>query len=139
MLDEIGELMIDGNLVKENPEINESIRAFYTNLYGNNDEILELNYDQNFFRNVAKISDEDGQQAWSPINLEELTSTLNACKDSAPGPDGIPYSFLKAIWHKMGPALLNAWEHSQKTGVLAPSHKKLLLKLIPKLEKTLRK
>ena len=37
----------------------------------------------------------------------------------------------------MGPILVNAWNHSLQTGKLPPSHRKSILKLIPKIGKDL--
>ena len=64
--------------------------------------------------------------------MEELKNTLDTCAESAPGPDGIPYSFLK---HSIGPALVAAWNHSLSVKELPPSHKVLYLRLIPKAGK----
>ena len=64
--------------------------------------------------------------------------TLDTCEDSSPGPDGIPYSYLKALWHTFGGLIANAWNYSQRTGKLAPSHKSSFLKLIPKAGKELK-
>ena len=55
--------------------------------------------------------------------------------DSSPGPDGIPYSFLKHFWPVIGPIILKAWAYSLEQGVLPPSHKLSYLKLIPKAGK----
>ena len=73
------------------------------------------------------------------ITVQELEKTLKECKDSCPGPDGIPYSILGAIWQNYGPILCEAWNHSLVTGNLPPSHKVSFLKLIPKAGKDLKK
>ena len=57
------------------------------------------------------------------LTLEELTETLKTCADSAPGPDGIPYSYLKRYWDDFGQVILDSWHHSLITGELPPSHK----------------
>ena len=56
-------------------------------------------------------------------------------QDSCPGPDGIPYSYLKVTWEWIGPALLRAWEHSIQTRTLTESHRTSWLRLIPKAGK----
>ena len=73
------------------------------------------------------------------ITLEELTEVLDSCADSAPGPDGIPYSILKHFWQDFGPILIRAWEHSLETKKLPPSHRQSYLRLIPKAGKDLSK
>ena len=64
---------------------------------------------------------------------------MAACRDSAPGPDGIPYSFYKSLWKWMGPLIVEAWKYSTVTGNLCPSHKVSFLKLIPKVGKDSKK
>ena len=41
------------------------------------------------------------------LTLEELSSTIKskAMKDTAPGPDGIPYSVYKKLWEQAGPLI----------------------------------
>ena len=72
------------------------------------------------------------------IDLHELSETLGTSSDSAPGPDGIPYSYYKALWRHAGPVLIDAWNHTMDTGSLAPSHKVSYLKLIPKAGKDMK-
>jgi hypothetical protein len=33
-------------------------------------------------------------------------------KDSAPGPDGIPYSTYRKIWNHTGQLIINSWKYS---------------------------
>ena len=61
-----------------------------------------------------------------------IKMTLEGCQDSAPGPDGIPYSYLRGLWNQLGPILFEAWNYTLLTGNLCPSHKLSFLKLIPK-------
>ena len=70
-----------------------------------------------------------------PISIDELAKTLATCADSAPGPDGIPYSVIKAVWQTFGRILLDTWNYSLSTGKLPQSHKVSFLKLIPKAGK----
>ena len=72
------------------------------------------------------------------LTLEELTATLKTCADSAPGPDGIPYSFLKHFWLEIGPVILDSWNYSLRVKELSPSHKLSYLRLIPKAGKDTR-
>ena len=75
----------------------------------------------------------------SPITAEELRSTLQSCRDSAPGPDGIPYSIIGLLWPVFGAILTNAWNYSLTTSKLPTSHKQSYLRLIPKAGKDLRR
>jgi hypothetical protein len=66
------------------------------------------------------------------INLDELKKALWSCKDSSPGPDGIPYSVYKKLWSITGPIILNSWLYSLQIGTLPPSHLESAITLLPK-------
>ena len=126
----------EGNQISNEDEIEKEIVSFYKNLYEVYDQSeLRINDDPNFFDNIESLSDLDGQAVSEPITTEELAKTLATCADSAPGPDGIPYSIIKASWSIFGPILTDAWNHSLRIGELPSSHKVSFLKLIPKAGK----
>ena len=131
--DEIKSIIIDDEPCDNPSRIESEIRDFYKNLYEN--VTLDLEVNQDFFRHIEGVTANDEQNLVSPLTLDELSSTLKSCSDSAPGPDGIPYSFLKHFWNTLGPILLKAWEHSLRVGELPPSHKLSFLRLIPKAGK----
>ena len=110
------------------------IVKFYKNLYESYDKdalhVLEDN--DEFFNELQSISGDAEQKIVDPIELRDLTATLRSCRDSSPGPDGIPYSILRIVWSTYGPLLVEAWNHSLVTGKLPDSHKLSYLKLIPK-------
>ena len=64
---------------------------------------------------------------------------MRTCRDSSPGPDGIPYSIWTGLWSVTGKVLMEAWEYTLETKTLPPSHKVSFLKLIPKAGKDLKK
>ena len=66
------------------------------------------------------------------LTPDELLNTLKDCTDSAPGPDGIPYSIIKMTWKHFGKILTDSWEFALSTGALAPSHESSYLRLLPK-------
>ena len=132
--DEIATLLDENGVEINDPKIIEgNIKSFYTNLY----ESVLPNLDDNdfFFRNLQQVSQADVDSLMAELTLDELTTTLSTCADSAPGPDGIPYSFLKYFWNDFGPALLDSWKFSLVTKELPPSHKVSYLRLIPKAGK----
>ena len=88
-----------------------------------------------FFRNVSQVLPNDALAITEDLTIEELTATLQTCADSAPGPDGIPYSYLKFFWKDFGPVLLESWKYSIRSNNLPPSHKVSYLRLIPKAGK----
>jgi hypothetical protein len=65
-------------------------------------------------------------------------SALKSCKDSAPGPDGIPYSVYKKLWGTVGDYVHKAWLHSMKTNTLPASHVESVITLLPKDGKNLK-
>ena len=129
--DEIKVLLKEnGEEIKEQEEIESEIRKFYKDLYESVPG--DLVDDNDIFRNIQRLPPNEASTMAASLTLEELEETLKTCEDSAPGPDGIPYSFLKHFWRQAGPVILKAWEYSLRTGNLAPSHKTSYLKLIPK-------
>ena len=120
-------------------EIEREIVRYYKNLYENFDETMVENNDDNFFQGIDPIEEDEARTVCEDISEDELRTTLLSCRDSAPGPDGIPYSIIGLVWSTFGPVLTAAWRHSLAIKSLAPSHKVSYLKLIPKIGKNLDK
>ena len=135
------ETILNENGEEENCEekIEEAIVEYYKRLYENYDK-TNINHQNagDFFNHIQPISDAAKDEILRPITDQDLKDTLSTCKDSAPGPDGIPYSYLKALWADLGGLIIDSWRYSQATGKLAPSHKSSFLKLIPKMGKDLK-
>jgi exonuclease III/uncharacterized protein YlzI (FlbEa/FlbD family) len=106
------------------------IKNFYSNLYSEKETIIEN--DDNYLRDLPQLSEEDRRNLDREITLEELEKTLRECNDSAPGPDGIPYSIYLHFWGKLGPVLLNSWQHSIKIGKLSDGQRLSTITLLPK-------
>ena len=122
-------------LTKEE-DINQAVAKFYKDLY-ETEEVVEN--DDTFFDNINPIPGERADQVVNELTQDELRQTLKTCKDSAPGPDGISYSYLEAYWDVFGPLLVNSWKYSLVSGNLPASHKTSVLRLIPKAGKDLKK
>ena len=132
--DEINVLLSDnGAELKEPHEIEAKIRDFYRHLYEDVPKDLEDN--DVIFRNIEPVSPEMARTLEERLTVNDLEKTLATCADSAPGPDGIPYSYLKHFWADVGPCLVRSWNHSLDTNQLPPSHKISYLRLIPKAGK----
>lgn len=130
----------DGVKITDPKEIETEIVNFYKNLYETYEHATVVNnQDLDFFSHLMKVDREDDQEVSKPITANELLQTLQTCKDSAPGPDGISYSYLRFLWSTFGKLLVDAWNYSLNTGDLPPSHKTSLLKLIPKAGKDISK
>jgi len=67
-----------------------------------------------------------------PITLDELRRTLMDCKESAPGPDGIPYLVYKECWEVFGPIILDSWNYCKAEGKLQEFNRHSSITLIPK-------
>ena len=133
--DEMTELIINGVVCKDREIINRQVENFYTNLYekGNKSESASsTKLVEKFLANIGEISNEKIDKVDMNITANELFETLKSCVDSAPGPDGIPYSLIKLTWNHFGQLLVDSWEFSEKIGTLPPSHNASYLRLLPK-------
>ena len=125
----------DGTEVTDLDEINRAVVDFYKELYETYDSIVEVNGDDNFFNNLPRCSQINDFTVSAPLTVNELFEVLGTCRDSAPGPDGIGYGYIRFLWDVFGPLMVQGWEYSLRTGNLAPSHRLSFLRLIPKLGK----
>ena len=119
--------------------IENEIVNFYKTLYENYDksELGDIPNDD-FFSELERVHPDGARELTEPLTISDLEKTLHSCRDSAPGPDGIPYSIIGLLWSTYGKLLCDAWNYSLRTGKLPPSHKVSYLKLIPKAEKDLK-
>ena len=60
-----------------------------------------------FLDNAPKISVAARAAMETDLTLKELSNTIKskAMKDTAPGPDGIPYSVHNKLWEQAGPLI----------------------------------
>ena len=130
---EMVELMIEGNMTTNQDQINNYVERFYTQLYEKGDSHETNSKDLDLFLdNLDRVPDDMVNLMDSNLSTEEIYETLKDCNDSAPGPDGIPYSLIKLTWKYFGPALIESWNYAEKIGKLAPSHDMSYLRLLPK-------
>ena len=80
---------------------------------------LNNNYSE-FLDNLPKVSDASKAAMEAYLTLEELQATMKSkgMKDTAPGPDGIPYSVYGKLWATARPLVLEAWKYSNAKGEL---------------------
>jgi len=137
--DDFKKIEVDGGgVLCSELEIQEEIVRFYKNLYENYDRSnLNTFQDESYFQNLDAVTPEQAETIVREIEQEELLETLGTCKDSAPGPDGIPYTYIKEFWYIFGKLIVDAWKHSLRTKTLTVSHRTSFLKLIPKADKDL--
>ena len=116
---------------KGQKDVMEGIRNFYKELYERKN--LNRNLDsRKFYEKCPSLSEKNKRSLDQDLTLEELKKALHTCKDSAPGPDGIPYQVYKKLWKITGPILLNAWKYSMITETLTNSHLESVITLLPK-------
>ena len=119
---------------KENM-IETEVATFYRKLYNQEAEPYTEEEKDNLIRNLEELNDDEISKISEPLTIEKLWHTLRDTTDSCPGPDGIPYSYMRATWNWFGPVLLEAWQHSIRTNKLPEPHRTSWLKLIPKAGK----
>jgi exonuclease III len=116
---------------KGQDEVQKCIKNFYQDLYAS--KPIDRNIpEDNFYINCPKLSPENKFFMDEPITLKDLTEAIKTCKDSAPGPDGIPYAVYKSLWKLTGQTILDSWNYSLQSGSLAPSHIESIITLLPK-------
>ena len=121
-----------GNFVK-------FVRIFYSNLYASQEPAKEqdIPFADEFFSNCPRLDRAQKEALARPMNIVELKAALATCKDSAPGLDGIPYSFYKAFPDPLLKLLMDLWNFAVQTGEMANSHRRSCLTLLPKKGKDL--
>ena len=130
----------EGNDIMSQELVENEVVKFYKTLYEDYDrsKIKEIEVEDEFFNLIESLSAQEENMVAARLSLRDLEETIVTCTDTAPGPDGIPYSFYKVLWRRMGSTIVDAWNHTLITGKLCPSHKVSYLKLIPKLGKDLK-
>ena len=128
-------LEINGTEVTDTTQIENHVTEFYRSLYNQKQEQFSLREKEELLRHMDSLTDEEIGRINRPLTTELLYQTLKDTNDSCPGPDGIPYSYLKVTWNWFGPVLLASWLYSQRTKTLPDSHKTSWLRLIPKAGK----
>ncbi len=125
----INNLEHNGQIFTTQSEIEKHVVDFYQELYCEKE--TSDNFDD-ILSDLPKLNPEDVAQLDSPITLDELFKTLLSCKETAPGPDGIPYKVYKLLWPQIGHLLLGAWEYSVEKGLLPDDQRTSCITLIPK-------
>ena len=133
---QITKLESTNGVVTSQAAIMDHIVNFYSDLYSSKD--TNENYDA-LLSDLPKLSEEERTNLDSKITLKELEVTLRSCSETAPGPDGIPYSVYKSLWQQLGPYLLDAWEYSKRVGILPEDQRVSCITLLPKTGKNIEK
>jgi exonuclease III len=126
----ISKIKCNGKTYHGQDEVSKGIQEFYGDLYSNQE--LNKEIDKTFYDNSPKLKNEDMNFLETDLSLVDLQKAILTCKESAPGPDGIPYLIYKKYWKIMGPIILEAWLYSVKTGNMPQSHLESMITLLPK-------
>jgi len=132
----ISEITNDSKTYTGQKEVSKGITDFYSKLYKKDFNLKKK--DDDFYKNCPKLSPEQALLVDAELTSVDLLNALKTCKDSAPGPDGIPYSIYKSYWNISGPIILEAWKYSVEKQNLPPSHYESTITLLPKEGKDLR-
>ena len=115
------------------------VQQFYQNLYSKPPpaKLADADFCEEFFAHCPTIGADHQRLLARPLDLFELKEALKTCSDSAPGLDGIPYSFYAAFPDLLLKYVLDSWSHALRTGTVADSHKRSCISLLPKKGKDL--
>jgi hypothetical protein len=125
----ISTIVNNGKTYSGQEKVTEGICEFYTELYEAR-PTQKLN--DNFYDKCPKLTEQQSKFIDNELSLEEVLKSLKSCKDSAPGPDGIPYIVYRRLWKIAGPIILDSWNFSIKNKTLPPSHYESVITLLPK-------
>jgi hypothetical protein len=119
----------DGIQYNGQSEVTSGITKFYKDLYAK--KITNKN-ENNFYENCQRLTEDQANKLDEELTINELKTALGTCKDSSPGPDGIPYMVYKKMWKTTGPIILEAWKYSLKIGKMSTSNLQSAITLLPK-------
>ncbi|KAK3519486.1 hypothetical protein QTP70_031702 [Hemibagrus guttatus] len=89
--------------------------------------------EEDFVRNLPKITEESARELDRELTLEELEVALNSMQNGhSPGIDGLLVEFFKAFWSVIGQDLLEVLRASINEGRLPLSSHRAVLTLLPK-------
>ena len=130
--------LTENNQEFSNPtDIENIVFNFYKNLYSKEKTEIDSEKEDKLISLIDKLEEEQITSIESKIENHELIAVLRKTNDSAPGPDGITYSFLKYLWPIYGKILIDSWNYGIMTGKMAPSHNSSTLTLLPEEGKNL--
>ena len=124
--------MADGTFSSRTPDILETFREFYIDLYT---EAATCEDAQNEVLGLLdrKLTDEQKTKCSEEFSLGDLRRAMRASSNGkSPGQDGIPMEFYKTFWDIIGPDLQLVFRHSFDTGILPESQRVAVIRCLPK-------
>ena len=126
--------------VKEQKEIEEEVKNFYSDLYSNKDGNIRIENIEDFLDNdtnsLPKLSEEVKNSMEGELTIEEAANYLKKCKNNAsPGATGFTAEFYKFFWSDIRLWFVTAANKSLQEEKLPISQSLGIVTLLPKGEK----
>ena len=87
-----------------------------------------------FLSGLGKIKPEELDSLLEEVSLDELAAALKSCaREKSPGLDGLPYEFYQRVNHVIGPTLLTVFKEQLDQGILLPSFRRGVTRLLNKV------
>uniref|UniRef100_A0A3B3CA37 Reverse transcriptase domain-containing protein n=1 Tax=Oryzias melastigma TaxID=30732 RepID=A0A3B3CA37_ORYME len=132
------QIRIGDSISEDAKTISQYVAKFYKELY-TKDYFREDDIDlfvNNIKDKIEKISETLGKTCDQKIKTEEVDHCIKSLKDNkSPGNDGLTSEFYKFFIDKLTPFLVNLFEEDLEIGILPPTLRQGLIKLIPKSQK----
>ncbi|KAJ4944112.1 hypothetical protein JOQ06_012657 [Pogonophryne albipinna] len=121
-----------GQLLQESADIRQCAVEFYKELYRTEFQ-AEPEVAQSFYEGLPNVPEEDHAELEVELSAQELQEALQRMQSGkAPGIDGLPADFYKALWPVIGDDLLSVLRDSLSNGRLPLSCRRAVLTLLPK-------
>ena len=130
---------LGNRIVTGSSQIIQTVREFYLRLYSNKalPKLDDREFCDEYFANCPSLERDHQLLLARPLDLAELKEALKTCVDSAPGLDGIPYSYYGMFSDILLTRVLESWNYALISGNLAKSHQQSCISLLPKRGKDL--
>lgn len=142
-------LKIDGNIVDDPVEIEDEVIHFFSSLFNGHHRsdanstspidtgqpfVPDFSLLPDFLKDLGSIDKATADGLDQSISLDEVKLALKSCaKNKSPGLDGLPYEFYIKVQDLVAPVLVKIYNNQLEAGVLIPSFRKGVTKLIPKV------
>lgn len=124
----------NGTVINTQDKILQEQVKHYSGIYKKKRE-FDVNQANNFVQklNIPKISENQMEILETNITLDELTKTLKTMKNnSAPGPDGLTFSFLKVFWNRINDLIFESFLSGFRAGEMSFTQRQAVITLIHK-------
>jgi exonuclease III len=126
-----------GTRVLEEQEVNHTIHSFYSDLYQSRGARAWPPEWNAAIDEMKKLQGQELEALGRPITLPEIENTLfkGMKKGKAPGNDGLTIEVYRALWKTISLPLMSCYEESIKEGMLPPSQRQSIIRLIKKKDR----